>query len=68
MLFRHDQAAAVQAPPDSAASSGFLVERPPPGLARGIYPTSPLWIGALGAALVLATLLYYLLRSRKLRP
>ena len=68
MLFRHDQAAAVQSPPDSAAPSGFLVERPPPGLARGKYPTSPLWIGALGVALVLATLLYYLLRLRKPRP
>jgi hypothetical protein len=68
MLFRHDQAAAVQVPPDKAAPSGFVVERPPPGLARGRYPASPLWIGALGAALVLVTLLYYLLCLRKPRP
>ena len=71
MLFRHDPAAAVQVAPDGAARSGFVVERPPPGLARGKYPTSPLWIGALGTALVLGTLLYYFLRSlrsRKPRP
>jgi hypothetical protein len=67
MLFRHDQAAAVQAAPGGTAPSGLLVERPPPGLARGKYPTSPLWIGALGAVLVLGTLLYYFLRLRKLR-
>lgn len=67
MLFRHDQPAAVQAAPDGGGPSGFLVERPPPGLARGKYPTSPLWIGALGTALVLATLVYYLLRLRKPR-
>lgn len=79
MLFRHDRAAvAVQAPSpeaapvsasasDSGAPSGFVVERPPPGLARGKYPTSPLVIGALGTMLVLGVLLYYFIRFRKPR-
>lgn len=47
--------------------SGFVVERPPPGLARGKYPTSPLTIGLLGTTLVLGALLYYFLRFRKPR-
>ncbi len=71
MLFRHDRDAAGQAPPnaapDAAAPSGYVVERPPPGLARGKYPSSPLVIGMLGAALVLGTLLYFFLRLRKPR-
>ncbi len=68
MRFRLDQAAGIQGAPDGAAPSGFLVERPPPGLARGKYPTSPVWIGVLGALLVLVTLLFYFLRSRKPNP
>lgn len=68
MRFRHAQAAVAQAAPDGSAPSGFVVERPPPGLARGKYPTSPLWIGALGAVLTLVTLAYYFLRLRKPRP
>jgi len=68
MRFRHGKAAAVQAAPDGTAPSGILVERPPPGLARGKYATSPLWIGVLGALLVLVTLLYYFFRLRKPRP
>ncbi len=47
--------------------SGFVVERPPPGLARGEYSTSPLVIGALGSTLVLGALLYYFFRFRKPR-
>ena len=65
MRFRHVQAAAVLGVPDDRAPSGFVVERPPPGLARGKYPTSALCIGALGAALVLVASVYYLLRLRK---
>jgi hypothetical protein len=68
MLFRHAQAAAAEAAPEASAPNGFLVERPPPGLARGKYPASPLWIGALGTAIVLVSLLYYFLRLRKPRP
>jgi hypothetical protein len=70
MLFRHDGAAL--APPESSAESatprGLVVERPPPGLARGKYPTSALSIAALGSLLLLGSLLYYFFRLRKRRP
>ena len=65
MLFRHEGPNAAQLQP--AAPSGFVVERPPPGLARGKYPASPLAIVALGAVLVLGTLFYFILRHRKPR-
>lgn len=65
MLFRHDDP--LDAPRASAAPSGVIVERPPPGLARGKYSTSPLFILALGALLVLGTLIYFALRLRKPR-
>lgn len=47
--------------------NGVVVERPPPGLARGKYPTSPLVIGALGAALIVIALLYTFFRLRNPR-
>lgn len=67
MLFRHETG--TLSPTDSAAPAapGFVVERPPPGLARGKYAASPWVIGAFGTALVLATLLYFVLRFRKPR-
>ena len=65
MLFRHVGLAA--APLESAAHSGFVLERPPPGLARGKYPASPFSIAALGAALLLGTLVYFFLSLRKTR-
>lgn len=65
MLFRHD--GLTFAPQGSTAPSGFVVERPAPGLARGKYPASPVLIAALGVVLVLTTVVYFLLRSRKLR-
>ena len=48
---------------DAQASSGHVVvERPPPGLARGTYPL-PAWaIGLVGAAVVLAGLVYVVMR------
>ena len=43
---------------DGQASGRVVVERPPPGLARGQYPL-PAWaIGCMGAAVVLAGLVY----------
>ena len=65
MLFRHDPG--TLPPLNSALPGGFVVERPPPGPARGKYPASPWAIAALGATLVLATVLYFVLRFRKLR-
>ncbi|HKO47468.1 MAG TPA: hypothetical protein VJV79_07085 [Polyangiaceae bacterium] len=65
MLFRH--AGPSSGPTETAAAGGFVVDRPPPGLARGKYPTSPLVILALGAALILGTCLYFFLRLRKPR-
>ncbi len=62
MLFRHEPGSL---PPASAgASGGVVIERPPPGLARGKYPASPWVIALLGAALVLGTLSYFLFRSK----
>lgn len=65
MLFRHDGPSS--APTESAAPGGLIVSRPPPGLARGTYPASPLSIMGLGALLVVGTLVYYFLRFRKPR-
>ncbi|MEI9951171.1 MAG: hypothetical protein WDO74_19865 [Pseudomonadota bacterium] len=65
MLFRH--AGPSSDASESAAAGGFVVDRPPPGLARGKYPASPLAILALGAALILGTCLYFFLRLRKPR-
>jgi hypothetical protein len=59
MLFRHEPGTLPRA--NSAAPSGFIIERPPPGLARGEYPAPPWAIAALGAALVLGTVLYFFL-------
>ena len=65
MRFRHDEPASV--PRESAAPGGLVVERPPPGLARGKYPASAQAILALGAVLLLATLAYFYFRLRKAR-
>jgi len=65
MLFRHEAPSSGSA--DPAAAGGFVVDRPPPGLARGKYPASPVGILALGVALVFVACLYFLLRLRKPR-
>ena len=65
MLFRHDGPSASS--PETAVPGGLVVERPPPGLARGRYPTSPLAILALGATLIFGTCVYFFLRLRKTR-
>jgi hypothetical protein len=67
MLFRHEWRLGSDTPADATASGGVVVERPPPGLARGKYP-APSWsIALLGAALVTLTLVYFLFRLRKPR-
>ena len=65
MLFRHQ--APSSGSTDPAAAGGFIVDRPPPGLARGKYAASPLAILALGAVLILGTCLYFFFRLRKPR-
>ncbi|HEX2674331.1 MAG TPA: hypothetical protein VHM25_25820 [Polyangiaceae bacterium] len=65
MLFRHQPPSSGSA--DPAAAGGFIVDRPPPGLARGKYAASPLAILALGAVLILGTCLYFFFRLRKPR-
>ena len=65
MLFRHEPGSLPRA--GSAAPGGVVVERPPPGLARGKCAASPWTIALLGATLVVATLLYFALRLRSLR-
>jgi hypothetical protein len=65
MRFRHEGRLGFQATTDALAPSGFVEERPPPGLAQGKYPASPWSISLVGAALVLSTLVYFYLRLRK---
>ncbi|HEV8247406.1 MAG TPA: hypothetical protein VGP93_16625 [Polyangiaceae bacterium] len=55
--------------PPSATATGpgahdVIVERPPPGLARGRYAWPAWGIALVGAALVLLTLVYFLSRVR----
>jgi hypothetical protein len=51
--------------PEAAASARIIVERPPPGLARGKY-AAPAWaIALLGGALVLFGAAYVLWRLRR---
>ena len=66
MLFRPEPG--TLPPLSSVTPGGLVVERPPPGLARGKYAAPPWAIGLLGAALVLGTLLYFALRFRKRQP
>jgi hypothetical protein len=77
MLFRHEPGTLppLSSTTPAAASStretetaGLVVDRPPPGLARGRYAASPWAIGALGGALVVGTILYFALRFRRSRP
>jgi len=63
MLFRHEPGSL----PPAGTSAGVVVERPPPGPARGKYSASPWTVALLGAGLVLATLLYFLIRSKEPR-
>jgi len=52
-------------PRDGDETGYTVIERPPPGLARGRYP-APAWaVLALGAALFLAVLLYLGWRLRR---
>jgi hypothetical protein len=66
MSFRHAGSPGNEI--ESLAPPGFSVERPPPGLARGKYPVSPILVLAIGLTLVLGTLLYFFLRLRNPRP
>ncbi|MEI9939713.1 MAG: hypothetical protein WDO69_21035 [Pseudomonadota bacterium] len=66
MLFRH-AGPSSGSPEPATAGGGVVVDRPPPGLARGKYPASPAVILALGAALIFGTCLYFFLRWRKPR-
>ena len=65
MLFRHEEPSLGST--DPAAAGGFIVDRPPPGLARGKYAASPVTILVLGAVLILGTCLYFFFRLRKPR-
>jgi hypothetical protein len=44
-----------------------VVERPPPGLGRGIFVVSPLAVELVSFSLVLVTLAYYAFRLRRSR-
>jgi hypothetical protein len=65
MLFRH--AGSPGEAIEAVAPNGLIVERPPPGLARGKYPASPVVVLVLGIALVVGTLVYFFLRLRNRR-
>lgn len=47
--------------------SPVVVERPPPGLGRGIFVVSPLVVELVAFSLVLVTLAYYAFRLRRPR-
>jgi predicted cobalt transporter CbtA len=67
MRFRHD-AAPSPTPETATPANALVVERPPPGLARGKYPASAEAIVALGAALLLAATAFFYFRLRRFRP
>ncbi|MBK7586564.1 MAG: hypothetical protein IPI67_41050 [Myxococcales bacterium] len=50
-----------------ARTSRIIVERPPPGLARGKYAWPAWGIGLLGGSIVLLGLVYFVLRKRRRR-
>jgi len=58
---------ATDAGSQSGTSARIVVERPPPGLARGKYAWPPWGIGLLGGTVVLFGLLYLVWRVRRLR-
>jgi hypothetical protein len=65
-----DAAASTEAGAAGSSASGprTIVERPPPGLARGKYAWPAWGIGALGASVIavgLAYLIWRFLRSRR---
>jgi hypothetical protein len=55
----------MRADPRSGDEAGHtVIERPPPGLARGHYPAPPWAVLGLGSALLFGTLVYFALRMR----
>jgi len=58
-----------EAVPSPLAPSGRegVVERPPPGMARGIFAVSPLVVTLVTALLLLLSVGYYTLRLLKIR-
>jgi hypothetical protein len=50
---------------EPANTARVLVERPPPGLARGKYPFPAWGIGVLGGALFLVGLAWFVVRLRR---
>jgi hypothetical protein len=67
-----DAAAQAQAEAGAAGSAAavgprIIVERPPPGLARGKYPFPDWGIGLIGAVVVLAGLAYLIWRALRSR-
>jgi hypothetical protein len=54
-------------PPHAPSGREGVVERPPPGLARGIFAVSPLVVTLVTTLLLFLSLGYYTLRLLKLR-
>lgn len=54
-------------PPLAPSGREGVVERPPPGMARGIFAVSPLVVTLVTALLLLLSLGYYTLRLLKIR-
>ena len=54
-------------PPLAPSGREGVVERPPPGIARGIFAVSPLVVTLLTALLLFLSLGYYTLRLLKIR-
>jgi uncharacterized membrane protein len=56
----------MRSDPHTAEEAGHtVIERPPPGLARGRYPVPAWMVLTLGAVLVLGALVYFAWRVRR---
>jgi hypothetical protein len=58
-------APAATVPPPAPAGTTYVVERPPPGIARGQYPVPPWVVAILALLLVAGIVAYFVLRHRR---
>ncbi|MBI3205612.1 MAG: hypothetical protein IT377_32490 [Polyangiaceae bacterium] len=61
------QTDAIDAGAAPAETSRIVIERPPPGLARGKYPWPAWGIGVLGVGILVVGLVYFVVLARRRR-
>lgn len=59
--------ASAAAPAPTATGPSYVVERPPPGLARGRYPVPAWLVATLAAVMVAAIVAFFVIRRRRAR-